>query len=929
MALALYRRYRPDTFDGVIGQQQVTVPLCRALDNNKLTHAYLFSGPRGCGKTSSARILARCVNCAKGPTSHPCGECDSCRELAANGPGSIDVLEIDAASHNGVEDARELRDRVGFGPTRDRYKIIILDEAHMVTPQGFNALLKTVEEPPDDVMFIFATTEPDKVLGTIRSRTHHYPFRLVPPEIMGPYLEHVCSEEGIKPEPGVLRLTMRAGGGSVRDTLSVLDQLMAGADGNVITYESAVRLLGFTPDTLIGEAVDAVIESDGARLYGIVNKVVVGGYDPRKFVEDLLARVRDLIVLTLAGAKGESALSDDVRIEDSREIERQAKALGLPKLTWMAETINDSLGEMAGAISPRMRLELLAAKLLVPAGEPGRAPQPAGAAGQASSPTPAQSARRGIDSQGSGQNARRRETPQGAGAARDAAPVISGANGLSAALSAMASEMSDLGTSTAPRQTDDPAQRPAQPSAPSDAVDATAFAASPQEQKRTGTLPQTLVSSQTLMSQTDATTGANPSPQTGASPANPASNMTDDERWDATVASLPAEAQLYLNRTQIPYISVQRDSRNPQRGRVSLTFSEPLAQRAFSLANVDGKSVVAIVSEAVHRHFSPQDMIAPAAKTADGQTVVPLQRLSPDEQKTVRREVAMYNVKLKNGATLSSASTLAKPTRPQGRRESEDDAAASGASAGVLGASADGADDPDGAGGAGGHGSQAAPSGDAVVDPWANEPDLSEVVSPKPAEHHHKHVAVPDATNDVDPWSNSFPAPGQSPQQQSRQQAGQESAPQEDREVARPDGVNAPAPAAAEGLHADGSATPAMPRAVSPGNAQGMVHGPAAPGGQPDADGLPAGFDPAGFSGAAPRSARTAPPSQVRQYGGMAPEGSDAPQPDSPDEWYDESEYSLDDKDLGEGISIEEIGKMFDAKEITEETQGGEGNGTV
>lgn len=364
MALALYRRYRPDTFEGVIGQNQVTIPLIRALDQGKITHAYLFSGPRGCGKTSSARILARCINCEQGPTSKPCGKCQSCKDLATGGPGSIDVVEIDAASHNGVDDARELRERAGFAPARDRYKIFILDEAHMVTPQGFNALLKIVEEPPEHVMFIFATTEPDKVIGTIRSRTHHYPFRLVPPEVMGPYLESICQKEGIKAQKGVLRLAMRAGGGSMRDTLSVLDQLMIGSVDGVISLDSAVALLGFTPSNLIGDVVDALIEKDGAKLYETVQKVIVGGFDSRKFVEDLLGRLRDLLLLASAGVDSAKNLLGDLSPEDMQVLQRQSSQLTLRSLSKMAEIVNNAFSGMANAVSPRMNLEILVARLL-------------------------------------------------------------------------------------------------------------------------------------------------------------------------------------------------------------------------------------------------------------------------------------------------------------------------------------------------------------------------------------------------------------------------------------------------------------------------------------------------------------------------------------------------------------------------------------
>ncbi|RFT30707.1 DNA polymerase III, subunit gamma and tau, partial [Gardnerella vaginalis] len=293
-----------------------------------------------------------------------CGKCQSCKDLATGGSGSIDVVEIDAASHNGVDDARELRERAGFAPARDRYKIFILDEAHMVTPQGFNALLKIVEEPPEHVMFIFATTEPDKVIGTIRSRTHHYPFRLVPPEVMGPYLQDICKKEGIQSQKGVLRLAMRAGGGSMRDTLSVLDQLMIGSDDGVISLDSAVALLGFTPSNLIADVIDALIEKDGAKLYEVVQKVVVGGFDTRKFVEDLLGRLRDLLLLVSAGPNCAKNLLGDLSPEDMQDLQRQSSQLTLRSLSKMAEIVNNAFAGMANAVSPRMNLEILMARLL-------------------------------------------------------------------------------------------------------------------------------------------------------------------------------------------------------------------------------------------------------------------------------------------------------------------------------------------------------------------------------------------------------------------------------------------------------------------------------------------------------------------------------------------------------------------------------------
>ncbi len=365
---ALYRRYRPETFAELIGQTQVTDPLRTALRTDRVGHAYLFSGPRGCGKTTSARILARCLNCAEGPTDTPCGTCASCVELARDGGGSLDVIEIDAASHNGVDDARDLRDRAAFAPARDRYKIFILDEAHMVTPQGFNALLKLVEEPPEHVKFIFATTEPEKVIGTIRSRTHHYPFRLVPPAQMLDYLQHLAGEEGIEVEGGVLPLVVRAGGGSVRDTLSLLDQLIAGSEGTLVRYERAVALLGYTHGALLDEIVDALAARDAQGVFAGVDRVIQTGQDPRRFVEDLLERLRDLIVVAATRDQA-SAVLRGVPADEIERMQHQAAAYGPVELSRAADVVNSSLTEMTGATSPRLHLELMAARLLVPSSD--------------------------------------------------------------------------------------------------------------------------------------------------------------------------------------------------------------------------------------------------------------------------------------------------------------------------------------------------------------------------------------------------------------------------------------------------------------------------------------------------------------------------------------------------------------------------------
>ena len=732
MALALYRRYRPDTFDGVIGQDQVTIPLMRALDENKLTHAYLFSGPRGCGKTSSARILARCVNCAKGPTSHPCGECESCKDLATGGPGSIDVVEIDAASHNGVDDARELRERAGFAPARDRYKIFILDEAHMVTPQGFNALLKIVEEPPEHVMFIFATTEPDKVIGTIRSRTHHYPFRLVPQEVMGPYLEQICEDEHIEAEPGVLRLAMRAGGGSVRDTLSVLDQLMVGAVDGSIAYDSAVALLGFTPDALIGEAVDAVADKNGEALYGVIQKVVVGGFDPRRFVEDLLARVRDLLVLTLGGERAESVLSDDAAAENMDDLRRQASALGLSALTQMADTINATLANMTGAISPRMRLELLAARLLA-GREEGMAVVASSSgvpdfAGDAGTSAAAESSR------GSMAGSRRRAARHAAGnvRAQDSAPVI------------------------------DTPSAPVQPSvAPTNPADAVASG-----------VASVLADVQQAMNAT--TSVASAAPAATSVPAPIHDDRTPDQKWDALVVALPEDVQRYVSREKVPRVLLSGD-------RLWIKFDKALSKYAFAKAvakeSVDGNTeVVKIVRAEVHKAFGPSVTLAPAKKLADGSESVPWSKLSPEEQSKINAQLVQEQLK---AATLLTANLGTAAGLESSGKE-------------PAGTSAKSAEDGGNAGDSGDEeGHRAAAGGSEEVDPWAAPtqevhhperpvPDddpwvasaqpmqpqsvvASGVNDVKAPEQHAKHVAVPDVSDNVDPWAAPMPVPQQAP----------------------------------------------------------------------------------------------------------------------------------------------------------------------
>ena len=801
MALALYRRYRPDTFDGVIGQDQVTVPLMRALDQGKLTHAYLFSGPRGCGKTSSARILARCVNCAQGPTSHPCGECESCKDLATGGPGSIDVVEIDAASHNGVDDARELRERAGFAPARDRYKIFILDEAHMVTPQGFNALLKIVEEPPEHVMFIFATTEPEKVIGTIRSRTHHYPFRLVPQEVMGPYLERICEQEGIRPEPGVLKLAMRAGGGSMRDTLSVLDQLMVGAVDGAIPYDSAVALLGFTPEGLIGEAIDAVIAKDGEALYGVVQKVVIGGFDPRRFVEDLLARVRDLLVLTLGGERAEHVLGDDAA-SDMDGLHRQAAALSLPELTAMAEMINTTLGSMSGATSPRMRLELLAARLL---------------AGREQGFVPAASA-----------------APQSSGSAEAAGQTAS-------------QPAPHVGFVGAARN-----RKPQPASVPS------ASTASPQEGAATAAQrPVAGASSDAVAGHQGPAGTSQPAAQPAAEQPRQPDARTPEQKWEAVLAALPEEIREYVDHGKVPTVSYAVDASG--KGRLSMTFDSALSQHAFSLAVATdaehgGKKAANVVLDEVRRTFGAHTMIAPTGVAANGEHVVPIKRLSPEQVKQVKTQILM--AKAEAAAASTAAMTAGRAAAEPGSHAAHD------------GEEPSESDEP-GHRGTPSHPVASSSFGVGLED---DDPWMTPITPVPPMSSPRKHVAVPDLSDDDDPWAHPLPAP-QAPD-------------------AVPDGgVSQASPALRQ------TSQPAAASQPAAGHERHFLAGAAS-----DAtadDPWPAVPAAGGFDA---HAAETAGPGE----------------PSGPQVDPDEDEYSLSDESLGTAaaLSVEELSKIFEVKKV-------------
>lgn len=951
MALALYRRYRPDTFDGIIGQDQVTIPLSRALDENRLTHAYLFSGPRGCGKTSSARIFARCVNCAKGPTSHPCGECESCRDLATGGPGSIDVVEIDAASHNGVDDARELRERAGFAPARDRYKIFILDEAHMVTQQGFNALLKIVEEPPEHVMFIFATTEPDKVIGTIRSRTHHYPFRLVPREIMGPYLEKICGQEQVQADPGVLKLTMRAGGGSVRDTLSVLDQLMVGSVDGRITYDSAVALLGFTPEALISQAVDAVINHDGPALYGIIQKVVVGGFEPQRFVEDLLARVRDLLVLKLAGDQAESVLSEESESDEADDLHRQADALDLSLLTAMADVINKTLASMGGATSPRMRLELLAARLLAIGFEPVE--QKVQAGGQRA-PLGGQDgygpASGGAHAGFIGSERRKSET----GRPQQKEPTAQAVAGTGPGSDSGRDSDAGRGPLTAPGQAEDSGARGRDAQGLSDK--------GPQATDRTH----------------EAEGPARPDQGRGV----PAEGELD-KRWDALVAALPPQVAEYVVRSKVQTVSMRQGPSGRQM--LALTFDRPLSQHAFAMAvassPVDGETAVPkIVLVRARQEFGAKTMIAPSGVAANGEKVESVNRMSPERRAEVKKQVALAKANL----TAVNLGSALKPRAGSGvGRGAGNTAEDQGSAAEGDGSSADAgtADDGSGvhpagppSGGPVGSGPVNAPlpdvstseqatsspsdslpsagfaSTDSYVTPDSDEQDpwaLSQqapVISMQETQedggssspnrnahagvdgnadgpaHDAKKVAVPDLSDDTDPWAlpdqdeaddgaaaGSAPDPEGNAPSEPGQGRGDLSP---SRNSAVVDSVGTGQPAVAGGIGSDSTRVVQVNGGWSGSESDGPVQAVGA--GQPAQPAQPA------QAARAPQVGDGAGTPIGFRAQGESGKGKDLEDPSEPTVDPDEDAYSLNDSRLGAGTAMDQdqLADLFDVKQV-------------
>ena len=573
MTTALYRRYRPDTFQQVIGQEHVTEPLMAALRANRVNHAYLFSGPRGCGKTTSARILARCLNCEQGPTDTPCGVCPSCVDLATGGSGSLDVVEIDAASHNSVEDARELRERASFAPARDTYKIFILDEAHMVTNQGFNALLKLVEEPPPHVKFIFATTEPEKVIGTIRSRTHHYPFRLVPPPVLEDYLRQLCHSEKVEVGDGVLPLVVRAGGGSVRDTLSVLDQLIGGSDGKV-DYEQAIGLLGFTDISLLDQCVDAIAARDGAACFEVVQRVVSSGHDPRRFVEDLLQRLRDLLILAVAGDQAQAALGS-LPVDQLERMQVQARALGAGQLSRCADMCAAALGTMVGATSPRLQLELLMARLLVVGlAQPTTAPRSlpgGGSQGAAGAQGQDGAGRAGRAPEGSGREAARAalqranmaipvlaEAPSG--------PGVGGGVGMNVPVAP-----------NAPAAPSVPGSVPGTPSVPAGPSAASAASSAPAARSAAGAGPATAGSAAQTRSAAQAANSAAVRPAQGPGAGSSSPSELIRNRWGEVLAKVKAASR----------VTNALVGANAQPGKVSgetftLIFASPGLVRSFN-----------------------------------------------------------------------------------------------------------------------------------------------------------------------------------------------------------------------------------------------------------------------------------------------------------------------------------------------------------